>query len=260
MSTFREYVPSVRTGLVPRVVQDWLTAHRRGQRLPDWRAAELAALHLLPSLELLERGLVLDLGANVGDWTDAVLRVAPGARVIAVEPSDEPRATLERRFNGDPRVEIDARAVADVPGTRTFHVTTHTHNSSLHAPRPSIRTSYSGGWEVARMAEVATTTVDELTDGTPVSVLKIDVQGAEREVLEGARQTLQRTDALLIEVTFVSHYEGDTTFPLLHDWLTSVGFELAGLGAPFLSRRGTVLWCDACYTPAPSSGPAAGDA
>ena len=94
---------------------------------------------------------------------------------------------------------------------------------------------------------VGTTTVDDLAAGRPVALLKIDVQGAEREVLAGAAQTLPHTHAVLLEVTFTSHYQGDTTFPWLHNYLTERGFELVGLSEPFVSSRNTVLWCDACY-------------
>jgi hypothetical protein len=100
---------------------------------------------------------------------------------------------------------------------------------------------------------VETTSIDDLVDEVAgdgsVSVLKLDVQGGEQEALIGAERTLTSVKAILIEVTFVSHYEGDATFPVLHQRLTGDGFELAALGEPFKSNRGTVLWCDACYTP-----------
>ena len=104
-----------------------------------------------------------------------------------------------------------------------------------------------GGWLVKDTLIVETTTVDTLAAGRSVAVLKIDVQGSEREVLTGAEQTLPRTQAVLLEVTFVSHYQGDATFPWLHNFLTDEGFELVGLSDPFLSQQGRMLWCDACY-------------
>jgi hypothetical protein len=100
---------------------------------------------------------------------------------------------------------------------------------------------------VVEQVDVEVTTLDELVHGQDVRLLKIDVQGAEAEVLNGAAKTLESTAALLLEVTFVSHYEGDVTFPGLHEQVTASGFELVALSDPWVSSRGTLLWMDACY-------------
>jgi len=249
MAKFREYSPSVRRAVAPGLALDWLAARRHGLTIPQWRAAQSAHLDLLPRLESLSNGLVVDIGANVGDWTASVLAVAPSATVVAVEPADGPRADLAVRFANDARVTIDDRAVADATGERAFHITEHSHNASLRIPREDMTDLYGSGWGVAGVTTVRTTTVDDLVNGRDVALLKIDVQGGEREVLAGARRSLASTGAILIEVTFVSHYDGDATFPSLHEQMMEVDFELAGLSPPFMSRRGTVLWCDACYVP-----------
>lgn len=248
MARFRAYVPSVRQAVRPGIATDLIKARQRNLSIPQWRAAQSARVHLLPDLSILEGGLVVDLGANVGDWTAAVLEVVPSARILAVEPATDPRATLVERFARDPRVTVDDRAVAATAGTREFHITEHSHNASLNQPR-DMDTLYGDGWKVARRVTVETVTVDGLVQGRDLALLKIDVQGAEREVLAGATATLKRTAAVLLEVTFISHYEGDATFPWLHEHMTELGFRLAGLSEPKMSAGHAVLWCDACYVP-----------
>lgn len=247
MGRFREYVPSIRAAVYPPLLQDLKQAHALGLGLPAYRQIRAAHLDLLPSLSLLRTGLILDLGANIGDWTAAVLRAERDAQVIAVEPAPEPRETLKRRFGN--RITIESRAISDKSGSATFHITGHSHNASLRAPHPESAVLYgrTSGWEVKDTLEVETTTVDQLAAGRPVALLKIDVQGAERDVLTGAARTLPQTAAVLLEVTFVSHYQGDTTFPWLHSFMTEQEFELAGLSEPYRSSRNTILWCDACY-------------
>jgi FkbM family methyltransferase len=233
--------------MYPPLLTELGQARAVGLDLPAYRQIRAAHLHLLPSLSVLRTGIILDLGANIGDWTAAVLRAEPKAQIIAVEPAPEPREILKRRFGN--RITIDSRAVSSESGIATLHITRHSHNSSLLAPHALSDALYGGlgGWEVKDTREVETTTVDELVAGRAVALLKIDVQGAEREVLAGAMQTLTHTRAVLLEVTFVSHYHGDTTFPALHTYLTHHGFELVGLSEPYLSSRRTMLWCDACY-------------
>ncbi len=106
---------------------------------------------------------------------------------------------------------------------------------------------YGEGWEPESVVSVETTTVDQLVGGRNVALLKIDVQGAEAEVLAGASETLGRTDAVMLEVTFVSHYEGDATFPSLHQTMLDAGFSLTGIAEPARSPSGAMLCSDACY-------------
>lgn len=247
MNRFRQYVPSIRQAVTPGLVADVTAARSRRLSLVAWHAAQAARLDLLPSSDLLRRGVIVDVGANIGDWTANALAVEPLASVIAVEPASGPLERLRRRFGADRRVTIVDRAVSDSIGQSDFFVTEHSHNASLHQPHEGTDALYGGGWQVAAVTSVQTTTVDALVQDSEVSVLKIDVQGAESEVLRGAANTLKHTSAVLLEVTFVSHYSGDATFPELHQLMAAEGFQLAGLSSPFMSRHNTALWCDACY-------------
>jgi FkbM family methyltransferase len=228
------------------------TFRRRGLRTPSLRIcrqAWLSRLHLLPADLDLTSGLVLDVGANEGSFTNAILALAPGARVLAVEPAPGPQAQLRERFGADARVEVAAQALADRSGTATFHLTEHSHNSSLRTPRAEMTGLYEDeGWRVAGAIEVPVTTLDELVGERDVAVLKLDVQGGEREVLRGGAATLARTRAVLMEVTFVSHYEGDATFDGLHQEMVGLGFELISVSEPGRTAGGDVAtWADACY-------------
>jgi precorrin-6B methylase 2 len=67
-------------------------------RLRRYRLAKRSHLDLLPAGVRLDEGLVVDVGANVGAWTGAVLAIAPDARVLAIEPAEAPREQLLTRF------------------------------------------------------------------------------------------------------------------------------------------------------------------
>lgn len=210
-------------------------------------AAWLAGLQLLPAdLDLL-RAFVVDLGANEGDFSSAVLGLAPDARIVAVEPGPAPRERLEHRLGSRPNVEIRPVAVAGRSGTATFRLTAHDHNASLLRPRPESKEAIGGGWEVVREIEVPTVTLDELVGEQSVDVLKLDVQGAELEVIGGGGQTLARTRAVLLEMNLFSQYEGDATFDALHDEMRGLGFELVNVAAPVTTADGTPPFVDGCY-------------
>jgi hypothetical protein len=101
---------------------------------------------------------------------------------------------------------------------------------------------------VVEEAEVPVRRLDDLTsDVDEITVLKIDVQGGEAEVIGGAHSTLRRTRFVLLEVTFVSHYEGDSAFCELNTQMEELGFHLANLAEPVVVGT-RAQWTDALYT------------
>ena len=78
-------------------------------------------------------------------------------------------------------------------------------------------------------------------------MLKLDVQGAEMEVIGGGRRALARTRAVLLEMNLFSQYEGDATFDALHSQMTELGFELVNLSTPVTTKDGTPTFIDGCY-------------
>ena len=243
-------LPSIRgllRGLTPLFVLDRRSARQRGLNRRAFNLARAWNLDLVPDLAILNGGLIIDVGAHEGLWTDAVLEIAPTAKVIAAEPQDDLRAQISRRFEGDPRVTVDGRALSDHVGESTFNLLGASVNGSLHRPRPGMDSVYGSGWEGEATITVPTTTLDQMVGDLPVALLKIDVQGAEAEVLRGAQGVLMRTDIVMLEVTFFSHYDGDTTFVDLHSMMTDAGFSLAGVAEPARSKLGAMMCSDACY-------------
>lgn len=247
MFSLRDQARGALATLTPPLVLNRREARRREVSRRQLNLMKAWHLQLLPSVSLLENGLIIDVGAHEGLWTRDVLEIVPSATIIAVEPQDDLRAQIERRFEGDPRVSVDHRALADSTGTRTFHRLDASVNGSLYPPRSKMNELYRTGWELQETHGVETTTVDELSSGRHLALLKIDVQGAELEVLEGAHETLARTSAAMLEVTFVSHYEGDTTFSELHEFMVAAGFALTGISPPARSPAGAMLTADAAY-------------
>jgi FkbM family methyltransferase len=219
-------------------VRDWPRTYRRASQF---------GLRLLPDGLRLD-GLIVDIGANVGDFTAAIRALEPKSRVVCFEPGSAAAGTLRARFADDPKVVLDQRALSDREGTATLNMSGNGVFASLLAPQASMHGLYpEGGTEVVGQEEVLTTTLD-FAVSEPVRVLKIDAQGHEIPLLHGATRTLARADAVLIEVNFVSHYEGDALFFDVDRFMTDVGFVLSGLSEPE-RHVGRALWSDACYVP-----------
>jgi FkbM family methyltransferase len=131
--------------------------------------------------------LVFDVGANVGDKTAVFLEL--GARVVAVEPQESCWRVLKKRFRHPMSdVTIVSQALAEKEGVISLYVDksatiSSTNNGWIKAVKKSGRFS-SHKWD--KKIEVKTTTLDHLIKeyGKP-RFCKIDVEGAESEVLKG---------------------------------------------------------------------------
>ncbi|MEM9139475.1 MAG: FkbM family methyltransferase, partial [Pseudomonadota bacterium] len=193
---------------------------------------------------------IVHVGANVGQ------EVADYARfkdvpVLLVEPLEELipqiQAEIAAQKPGDYRIAQTCCSDQD-DQIVDFHVSLDpkAQASSMLKPGSVVQTY---PWlSETRQVQVKTTTLDTLLTRDhpdfPINMLAIDAQGAELIVLRGAAKTLQRCDAVYVEVSDQPMYEGGCTFKQIHDFLDRRGFALfrsvlttAGWGNAFFMRR-----------------------
>ena len=151
-----------------------------------WNAEEYAAF----KAAVQPGATVLDVGANLGAYTVLFARwVGPQGRVIAFEPAPASRDGLERQLalNGAAdRVAVRPEAVAAAGGVRPFRADAMQGDNRLNV-----------GDAGPGVILVETTSLDEFCAREDVNpdVIKIDVEGAELDVLRGARTTIARGGA-----------------------------------------------------------------
>lgn len=147
-------------------------------------------------LRLPQAPVVCDVGANVGFFSWRVARLRPAATVLAFEPASANVARLRRVFElAGIRGEVCPQACAAAPG----HADLYLRSSVTHSLDPGWHRDLDAGSGSER---VELTTLDIECDrrgiGT-LDLLKIDTEGAEVEVLEGARAILPRTRHVVLE-------------------------------------------------------------
>jgi FkbM family methyltransferase len=151
----------------------------------------------------IHRGdIVLDAGANVGVFTRKALR-AGAAKVIAIEPGPENLECLRRTFAteiADGRVVIYAKGVWDKDDVLKLSVD----------PIDSARDSFVRPITNAQFIEVPLTTIDKLVEELRlprVDFIKMDIEGAERKAVTGAKKTLTAYHPRM--ALCIYHVEGD---------------------------------------------------
>lgn len=145
--------------------------------------------------------VVVDVGAHIGRYT--LLAAKSGAKVISIEPDPSNFQLLEsnvrlNRFNG---VALYRVALSNAAGVRELILSSGTNRGTSFVTNhgrsdPSCQTS--------ERIPVDCITLDDLSDAEGlrrIDWLKIDVEGHESEVLEGAVRSLRNTKNLILEVT-----------------------------------------------------------
>jgi FkbM family methyltransferase len=207
-----------------------------------------ARLNLLPNEITSALRTCVDAGAHRGSWTQALIEVFEPEQVIAVECEPRLVEQLTKDLAFDPRVRVVDAALAGSNGSATFYQLRHPAGSSLLKPNATIGKEFEAdSWNVIGEARVKKIGYDDLVkDESEISVLKLDIQGAEREVLENSEEGLRKTKSVIMEVFFTPHYEKDAVFPELHELMARKNFGLYRL-SPAYDRGGRSLFADAVY-------------
>jgi FkbM family methyltransferase len=191
-------------------------------------------------------GTVLDVGANVGQFSLAVRAIQPKARIIAFEPLSEAAARFDRVFSGDSGTTLVRRALGSQPNEAIIHISRRADASSL-LPIALIGELYPGVVEEVATRPVEVETLDSCVNAEELRrpvLLKLDVQGFELEALKGATRTLPSVDHIFAEVSFFPLYEGQPLASEIIKWLAERDFELAGVYHISFDRAGRSVQAD----------------
>ena len=174
------------------------------------RESGLAFMDLLCDREKIS----IDVGASKGLYTEKML--PHSKEVYAYEPLPGFAALLKQKFVGQP-VVVRACGVSDKAGTATLHTPAYTdpkrgaetlHTwSSIFKDFSAEQTHYPGKFPDVETREIKVTTID--AEGHhPAGLLKVDVEGAELEVLHGSRDTLKTDQPVVLVELEERHRKG----------------------------------------------------
>lgn len=157
---------------------------------------------------------VVDIGANYGLYTlSCARRVGPEGRVWAYEPASLPRSCLERSIaaNHLPQVRLAGAALSDHCGTARLGIATNAELNRLDTSSTQYET-----------VPLTTLDAEAATWDRPVDFMKIDAEGEEVRILEGATMFFAANDPLLM----LEHHESSTDNLALLDALEQRGMAV----------------------------------
>jgi FkbM family methyltransferase len=183
-----------------------------------------------------EARCIFDVGAHVGQTAARLADEFPAAQIFSFEPDPRSFPALKEFAARCPRVRPIQAALGDADAQATFFVNRFSQTSSL------LRTAAGadqylvarGGMDSERTETVPVMTLDRFCSEQRIDridLLKLDTQGYELRVLDGAQALLRQRAVPLIylEVNFVHLYEGQPLFPDVYRYLYDRGYRLVWL-------------------------------
>jgi len=195
--------------------------------------------------------VIFDVGAYIGEVALTYKKMFPQSTIYCFEPFPDSFQKLNRLCRGA-SIKAHQIAFSDKKGKTTFHINVDLSCNSLLPPTESDFKCYSAKSIKDGEIQVETNTIDNFCADAGISgidILKLDVEGAEVKVLEGASRMLSKQAIKLIysEVMFIPHYTDGCLFHELTAFLNKHGYTLFNLYHLKSARNGQLRWGNAIF-------------
>jgi len=204
--------------------------------------------------QLMQRydiNLVLDVGANVGQYSRNLIRNGYQGRIVSFEPLPDAYKTLNESRWGFANWQTEPFALGDQDSVQTLNVAGNSMSSSLREMLPNHveaapESAYVDSCDVSvrRLDSV----IDRYLREGDRCYMKLDVQGHEHLVLKGASGCLDSITAIQMELSMEPLYEGQSMWQQAIESMEKLGFQMMLLSPGFCDRRtGLMLQADVIF-------------
>jgi len=208
---------------------------------------------ILKHLPLNQKINVIDIGAHNGLFTTQIARKFKLNQAILIEPLPHKAAALRQKFSS-PTYRIFEYVLTDHPGLVEFEVNDFDDTSSILRIRRDAPELSGVNLGTGQLIQCQALTLDQLFENEELSkslseidLIKIDVQGAEHLVIEGAQRVFRHTKLIWTEVSFKPLYENSSTFFDIYERMSQLGYLFVELEPGFRSPQGELLQADALF-------------
>lgn len=197
--------------------------------------------------------LVFDVGSNIGQYAKLLRELGYSGRIVSFEPLSSAYSRLKAVSEKDPLWEIAPQAaIGNQEGEIIINIAGNSYSSSalpmLDAHLESAPESAYSGSETVKLSRLDTLAKNYIKSETKSIFLKIDVQGLEKQVLEGATAILPLVKGIKLELSLVPLYEGQVLFQEMIDIVEKLGYELYGIEPGFTAEKtGRMLQMDGIF-------------
>ncbi len=184
-------------------------------------------------IESREIKTVIDVGANVGQFGESLRADGYTGKILSFEPTSSAFHILSKKAAADGNWEARHCGLGAASGTATLHASKlSVFNSILELS--DVAKLHDDRMAVDHTEEISIFTLDQvvgpLLQGDGV-LLKIDTQGYERQVMEGATKIIPHVAGILMELPVIRTYQGEWSFHEALKYMFEIGFVPAQIQA-----------------------------
>jgi FkbM family methyltransferase len=207
---------------------------------------------LYEAFQHFEINTVLDVGANAGQFSQGLRHAGYRERIISFEPLSDAHWLLSKQALKDPFWVIHPRgALGDQDGESIINISRNSVSSSILDMNESHSNAAQGS-EYTGSESITIQKLDSIADqylsSNDKTFLKIDTQGFEPQVLDGAFNALQNIQGVLLETSLIELYKGQLLWRDIIDRLEKEGFTIWSIERGFTDpRNGRTLQCDVVF-------------
>ncbi len=202
-----------------------LSYYMLGKQKPEYK-------HRIRLLNIHNINLVFDVGANIGLYSHCLRNMGYDGRIVAFEPLSNEFKALQKLAGKDSSWECLNMALGNENQESEINISQNSVSSSILEMLPS-HYSVVPESKYFRKEKIIIKTLDSIFKDYYTSsdkvFLKIDTQGYEKSVLEGAINSLPNISGLQLEMSIVPLYKDELLFRGMLDYIYSLGFKLISL-------------------------------
>ena len=152
---------------------------------------------------------IIDIGSNKGQFSLFAKSLFPRATIYSFEPQIK-YLNLQKTILGDKKVKYFNIGLGNIKKNSNFYITNKEDSSSFLQPTGTKMKEY----KIKKIEKISVKSLDKIIKKNEIkgpSIMKIDVQGYELEVLKGAKKILKSVDFIIAEILFKKVYKDQVT-------------------------------------------------
>lgn len=162
-------------------------------------------ISLLHFFKTTDEVLLIDVGANVGNFANAFKQTFPNTHIIAFEPATDNFNELSKKFSKDPTVNLHRCAISNEEKMLPLYLQGEcSEQNTLEFHPKGAYGDYDTQHEKHEFVSCKTLDSFNIQKGNRKLCLKVDVEGHDIEVFEGAKTLLNEADVVIVEANFIN--------------------------------------------------------
>lgn len=207
---------------------------------------------VLTTLNKFNIDLIIDIGANTGQFANNIRAIGFKKRIISFEPLTKEHSDLSKRASSDNEwIVAPKMAIGEYDGIVEINIAANSGSSSIL----NMTTSHLNAAPESKYINKENVEIKKLDtiaplyfDGFKNPLLKIDAQGYESKILDGAEEVISKFKGLICELSLTSLYDGSESWVVMTERIEKLGFTLWSIEPGFTDpHTGRMLQVDATF-------------